>query len=91
MQWAQALHRGLGVGYGALGAVLARRGFPPALAGLTASSLGFALVDEGAMYALLPPPTAYPLAAHMRGVVGHLTHGAMAGLVLTAVRGLTRR
>lgn len=81
-------HRGLGMTYGAVAALLAARGVPPLTAGIATGAAAFALVDELALSAVLPPPSAYPLASHVRGVVGHLVLGATVGLLLTAARRL---
>ena len=85
---AAQVHRGLGVGYGFVAALLARRGTPPMTAGLLAGAGAFVLVDEAALSLVLPTPTRYPLHSHLRGVAGHLALGATAGLLLTAVQRL---
>ncbi|MCW2613780.1 MAG: hypothetical protein JWN08_774 [Frankiales bacterium] len=82
-------HRGLGLGYGVVAALLVRRGVRPLTAGLLSGAGAFVLVDEAVMSTVLPPPTAYPLQSHLRGVVGHLALGATAGAVLAAARRLS--
>lgn len=84
------VHRALGMSYGIAASGLVRRGLPPVAAGIATGSAAFVLVDELAMSTLLPPPWAYPLDSHLRGLVGHLTLGVTAGLVLTAARALGR-
>jgi hypothetical protein len=87
---AAQVHRGLGIAYGVAAALLARRGTPPLGAGLLAGAGAFALVDEGVLSTVLPPPTAYPPESHARGLLGHLVLGATAGAVLTVVERVTR-
>lgn len=79
-----ALHRGLGVAYGMVAAALVRRGRPPMTAGPLVAAVAWAVVDEGTS---LPTMTAYPLVSHLRGVVGHATHGLVTGALLAAMRG----
>lgn len=79
-------HRGLGMTYGAVAALLAGRGVPPVAAGIATGAGAFALVDELALSAVLPPPTAYPVASHVRGALGHLALGATVGLLLAGAR-----
>jgi hypothetical protein len=81
-------HRGLGMTYGAVAALLAARGVRSLTAGIATGAGAFVLVDELALSAVLPPPTAYPVASHVRGVVGHLVLGTTVGLLLTAARRL---
>lgn len=81
---AAQLHRGLGLAYGVVAALVARSGARPLAAGIGTGAAAFLLVDELTMSAVLPPPWDYPPQSHLRGAVGHLTHGAVAGLVLTA-------
>ncbi len=74
--------------YGAVAALLAARGVPPVTAGIATGAGALVLVDELALSAVLPPPTAYPVASHLRGVAGHLALGATVGLLLAAARRL---
>jgi hypothetical protein len=86
---AQALHQSLGQGYGVVAAALTRRGVPPLAAGLGTGMAGFLLVDELANSLLFtPPPQAYPVESHLRGVVGHLTLGATTGVLLATAKRL---
>ena len=80
------VHRALGLSYGVVAALLARRGLHPLAAGVAAGAGAFALVDEALLSTVLPPPTAYPVQSHLRGAVGHLALGTTAGLLLTAAR-----
>jgi hypothetical protein len=77
-----AAHRTLGVTYGIVANSLARRGRRPLFAGLAVGSAAWMVVDEGTA---LPTFTSYPVASHMRGVVGHGTYGAVAGLLLSLI------
>jgi hypothetical protein len=86
---AQALHQSLGQGYGVAAAALTRRGVPPLAAGLGTGMAGFLLVDELANSLFFtPPPQAYPVESHLRGVVGHLTLGAAMAILLAAAKRL---
>jgi hypothetical protein len=88
-QIATALHQCLGQGYGVAAAALTRRGNPPLAAGLAAGMGGFLLVDELANSLFFtPPPQAYPAESHLRGLVGHLTFGAVLGVLLALARRL---
>ena len=88
-QVAQAMHQSLGQGYGVVAAALTRRGVPPLAAGLGSGMGGFLLVDELANSLFFtPPPQAYPVESHLRGVVGHLTFGAALGVLLAVARRL---
>ena len=83
------LHRSLGIGYGMMAAALARAGIRPIRAGVMAGAAAFLLVDEGANAAFFtPPPQAYPVESHLRGVVGHLAYGLVVGAMLYVGRGL---
>lgn len=83
------LHRSLGIGYGMMAAALARAGIRPIRAGVMAGAAAFLLVDEGANAAFFtPPPQAYPVESHLRGVVGHLAYGLAVGAMLSVGRGL---
>jgi hypothetical protein len=86
---AQAMHQSLGQGYGVVAAALTRRGVPPLAAGLGSGMGGFLLVDELANSLFFtPPPQAYPVESHLRGLVGHLTFGATTGALLALARRL---
>ena len=86
---ATALHQCLGQGYGVAAAALTRRGTPPLAAGMAAGMGGFLLVDElGNSLFFTPPPQAYPVESHLRGVVGHLVFGATLGVLLALARRL---
>jgi hypothetical protein len=86
---AKAMHQSLGQGYGVVAAALTRRGVPPLAAGLGSGMGGFLLVDELANSLFFtPPPQAYPVESHLRGLVGHLTLGATTGVLLAAAKRL---
>jgi hypothetical protein len=86
---AAALHQGLSQLYGVVAAALARRGVAPVTAGLATGAGGFLVVDELANSLFFtPPPQAYPVESHLRGVVGHLTFGATTGALLALARRL---
>jgi hypothetical protein len=88
-QLAEAMHRSLGQLYGVAAAALARRGVPPVSAGVACGVGGFLLVDELANGLFFtPPPQAYPVESHLRGLVGHLTFGAATGVLLAVARRL---
>jgi hypothetical protein len=86
---AQAMHQSLGQGYGVVAAALTRRGVPPLAAGVASGAAGFVLIDELANGLFFtPPPQAYPVESHLRGLVGHLTLGAAMGVLLAVARRL---
>jgi hypothetical protein len=86
---AKAMHQSLGQGYGVVAAALTRRGVPPLAAGVASGAAGFVLVDELANGLFFtPPPQAYPVESHLRGVVGHLTLGAAMGVLLAVAKRL---
>ena len=88
-QLALAMHQVLGQSYGVAAAALARRGVSPVAAGLASGIGGFLVVDELANSLFFtPPPQAYPVESHLRGVVGHVTFGAVTGLLLAVARRL---
>ena len=88
-QLAAAMHRSLGQLYGVAAAALTRRGVPPVAAGVATGLGGFLLVDELANSLFFtPPPQAYPVESHLRGLVGHLTFGAATGVLLSVARRL---
>ena len=75
-----AIHWALGVGAGAVYAVVRRR-FQSVgkVAGLGFGTAFWAVVDEGLVPALglTPGPRAFPWQAHARGLAGHLTFGTV--------------
>jgi len=86
---AATLHQSLGQLYGVVAAALTRNGVPPVTAGLASGTAGFLLVDELANSLFFtPPPQAYPVESHLRGVVGHLAFGAATGVLLALARRL---
>src|SRR5512132_2339388 len=86
---AATLHQSLGQLYGVVAAALAGNGVPPVTAGLASGAAGFLLVDELANSLFFtPPPQAYPVESHLRGLVGHLTFGAATGVLLALTRRL---
>jgi hypothetical protein len=88
-QLALAMHRCLGQLYGVAAAAMVRRGVAPVTAGVASGVGGFLVVDELANSLFFtPPPQAYPVESHLRGVVGHLTFGAVTGLLLAVARRL---
>ena len=88
-QLAAAMHRSLGQLYGVAAAALTRRGVPPVAAGVATGLGGFLLVDELANGLFFtPPPQAYPVESHLRGLVGHLAFGAATGILLSVARRL---
>jgi Protein of unknown function (DUF1440) len=79
-QYGSAIHWGLGMGAGAIYAVLRRRFQALGTTGGTAFGTAFwAFLDEGLVPALglTPGPRAFPWQAHARGLVGHLTFGTV--------------
>ena len=86
---AQVMHQSLGQLYGVVAAVLTRRGVPPMAAGVASGMAGFLLMDELANSLFFtPPPQAYPVESHLRGIVGHLTLGVVTGALLALARRL---
>ena len=82
------VHRAPGMTYGVTAAALSRTGVPP-LVGCIATGTAAFVVDEAFLSAVFaPPPWAYPIESHVRGVVGHLAYGTVTGAMLTAVRRL---
>ncbi len=77
-----AVHRTLGVAYGMAASALIGRGTRPLTAGLVVGTAAFVLVDEGTAISQF---TDYPVASHMRGVVGHAALGLTAGVLLSLV------
>jgi hypothetical protein len=74
------IHRSFGIAYGVLTTALVHRGWNPWAAAYGVAAAAFVVVDEGTA---LPQLTAYPLASHLRGVVGHVTLGATTGALLS--------
>jgi hypothetical protein len=82
------VHRSLGITYGMATAGLARKGIAPLAAGVATGATAF-VVDEVFLSAFFtPPPWAYPIESHLRGVVGHLGYGLAAGAMLSVARRL---
>jgi hypothetical protein len=83
------VHRALGMTYGATAAVLSRAAAPPLVAGVATGTAAFVVVDEAFLSAVFtPPPWAYPIESHVRGAVGHVAYGIVAGSMLAAARRL---
>jgi hypothetical protein len=82
--WGLATHRTLGTTYGVIAALLVRRGVPPLVAGPVVGGAAWVVIDEGLS---LPTFRRYLPASHARGVVGHGTWGATAGLLLAVTAG----
>jgi uncharacterized membrane protein YagU involved in acid resistance len=85
-----AIHFGLGMGPGALYAVLRRR--VPVIGyggGLLYGFLVWAINDEylNTHLGLAAPPDAYPIETHWRGLAGHLVLGSMTDSVIDALGG----
>ena len=79
-----AVHRTLGVSYGIAAAALVKAGLKPMTAGPAVGAAAFALIDEGTAISEF---AAYPVASHLRGVVGHTTFGLVAEALLSLVEG----
>ena len=78
------VHRFVGVAWGVAAAALVRAGIGPMQVGIIAGVAAFLMVDEGANAAFFtPPPRAYPVESHLRGVVGHLAYGVSVGVMLS--------
>lgn len=72
------LHYGLAVAWAPVYMWLRRsRGLRPFGAGVLAGTSLYVLVDEVAnpLFRFTPPPQAYPLVTHLRGLAGHLVYG----------------
>ena len=83
------IHRSLGMTYGMAAAALARKGVAPLVAGIATGTAAFVVVDEAFLSAFFtPPPRAYPIESHLRGMVGHLGYGLAAGAMLSVARRL---
>lgn len=79
-RYGAAAHWALGVGAGAIYAVLRRRFHVLGrVAGVGFGTMFWAAVDEGVVPALglTPGPRAFPWQAHARGLAGHLTFGTV--------------
>lgn len=84
----QALHWGYGATWGALYGVLRRR--VPLLGAAAGAPFGvlFFLIGDEALNTglkLTPPPQAYPIDAHVRGLVAHLVYTAVAEATISAL------
>lgn len=82
---ASGFHTGLGLGAGVLYVQLRRSiGLDPFRAALVVFLLLWVGIDEGAnwIFHFSAPPTAYPLATHIRGFLGHAA--LLAGTAITA-------
>ncbi|MGH3369085.1 MAG: DUF1440 domain-containing protein [Nocardioidaceae bacterium] len=80
-----AVHWALGIGAGAVYAVLRRRVGVVGRAAGTVFGTGFwALLDEGVvpLLGLTPGPRAFPWQTHARGLAGHLSFGAVTDATL---------
>jgi uncharacterized membrane protein YagU involved in acid resistance len=80
-----AIHWAIGIGTGALYAVLGRRFAGVGRLGGAAFGTAFwGVVDEGLVsgLGLTPGPTAFPWQAHARGLAGHLTFGTVTDATL---------
>ncbi len=85
------LHWGLGLGWGVVTVLLRRAtGFNPLTTGLLSGFAMFVLIDEGAntVFGFAAPPRSYPLASHVRGLVGHLVYGAATAVTAEAIYAL---
>lgn len=82
------VHYGMGGLAGSIAVLLRRRGMGAMGAGVAAALAMWVAVDEGANYVLglAAPATAWPLATHARGLVGHLVLGLTTGLGLAITR-----
>jgi hypothetical protein len=89
------LHYALGVSWVPVYMWLRRsKGMTPLGAAMTAGMSMYLAVDEvlNPVLGFTPPPQAYPLVAHLRGLAGHAVYGlAVAGVVEPAWRLLSRR
>ena len=88
-----ALHWGLGLGWGVVTTLLRRAtGLNPMATGLLSGLAMFVLVDEGAntVFGFAAPPRSYPLATHVRGLVGHLVYGLGTAVAAETIYALGR-
>jgi hypothetical protein len=86
-RYGAGIHWGLGIAAGAAYGMM--RGRVPGAdlsAGLAFGTLFWLLVDEGAntLLGLTPPPGAFPVQTHARGLAGHLAFGVAAETALRA-------
>ncbi len=90
-----AMHYGLGLTWAPIYMWLRRsRGMSPLRAGMASGVSMYLLVDEllNPVFRFTPPPQAYPLATHVRGLLGHIVYGlGLAGVVEAGWRLLRRR
>jgi hypothetical protein len=85
-------HTGVAVTYGAIAALFVGAGFRPFRVGVLTAVAAFVLVDEALNAVRLEPsPFDFPVEAHLRGAVGHVTFGVVLGAALAAARPLLRR
>jgi len=75
----------LGVTYGVIAASLTRRDVPALAAGPLVGAAAWLLVDEGLS---LCTARDYLPESHLRGVIGHGTWGASAGVLLALVEAI---
>jgi hypothetical protein len=90
-----AIHYALAFGWVPVYMVLRRRvGMGPIGAGVTSGLSMAVLVDEigNPLLGFTPPPQAYPLVTHLRGIAGHLVYGlGVAALVEAGWKATGRR
>jgi hypothetical protein len=87
-RFGSAVHWALGIGTGAVYAVLRRRFDRVSKLGGTGFGTAFwAVVDEGlvSLMGLTPSPPQFPWQAHARGLAGHLTFGSVTEATLRAL------
>lgn len=80
----EIVHQGFGLGWGPLYGFLRRKlGLHPVSAGLCIGALLTVLVDEVAhpQLGVTPPNSAYPVAGHLRRLLGQLAYGASVAFV----------
>lgn len=87
---ASLIHKGLGLSGGPVATILTRNGDNSLTAGLKTGIGMWALVDEGLnpVMGFSKPAPDFPLATHLRGLVGHLVYGASLGALLAVGRQL---
>lgn len=84
-------HYGLGVSWGVIYLIVrALTGWHPLAVGLGIGLTMFLLIDEAMNTALgfAASPDRYPLATHMRGLVGHLVYGLVVAVAAEAMLAL---
>lgn len=87
-------HYGLGMSWGPVYTLLRRRtGFNPVVAGLGTGVIMSLIVDEGLtpLLGFSAPNRAYPLVAHLRGVVAHLAWGLGVAVTVETLTWLGQR